>query len=137
MELSLQTPALLFPALTLIMLAYTNRFLALGTLIRTIYKEYQEKQEEKHLHQIQNLQHRLRLIRDMQVLGVLSLTSCVLCMALIYLRFQMAAHWVFGGSLVLLAGSLILSVYEIIISTRALHIQLGDLEGKSQGKTLY
>jgi hypothetical protein len=133
-DLTLNTPALLFPALTLIMLAYTNRFLALGTLIRNLYREYEESPDESRLHQIRNLRHRLRLIRDMQLLGVLSLTACVVCMALIFLGRQPAAQWVFGAGLVLLAGSLSLSAYEIIISTRALSIQLRSLEEDERGR---
>lgn len=128
MEMSLNTPALLFPALSLIMLAYTNRFLALGSLIRNLHKEYETQPSERGLLQILNLKHRLRLIRDMQVLGVLSLTSCVVCMALIFFEQQMAAKLIFAISLLLLAGSLILSTYEIFISTNALNVQLHDLE---------
>ncbi len=134
MELSLNTPALLFPALTLIMLAYTNRFLALGSLIRSLFREYETKKDELTLSQIKTLKHRLRLIRDMQFLGVLSLICCVVCMAFVYLHQQMAAQVVFAFSLLLLAGSLILSTYEIIISTKALNIQLSSLEEEEKGK---
>ena len=132
MEISLQTPALLFPALSLIMLAYTNRFLALGTLIRNLHKEYEQNHDEGRLVQIKNLRHRLRLIRDMQVLGVLSLSACVLCMCFLFLGFLMTAKWIFGVSLLLLAGSLFLSVYEILISTTALNVQLQDIEKGSE-----
>ena len=134
MELTLNTPALLFPALTLIMLAYTNRFLAISSLIRNLYREYEKEHTALMLSQIRNLKHRLRLIRDMQILGVLSLLSCVLCMALIYFQQQIAAKWVFGLGLLLLAGSLIISVYEIVISTKALNIQLSNLEEDEKGK---
>jgi hypothetical protein len=132
MEISLQTPALLFPALSLIMLAYTNRFLALGTLIRNLHREYEINHDENRLGQIKNLRHRLRLIRDMQVMGVLSLCACVLCMALLFFGLQVAAQWIFGLSLLLLAGSLLLSVYEILISTTALNILLQDIEKGSE-----
>jgi hypothetical protein len=128
LELTLNTPALLFPALTLIMLAYTNRFLAISTLIRNLYREYEKEHTDLMLSQIHNLKHRLRLIRDMQVLGVLSLLSCVFCMAFIYFQNQNVAKWIFGLGLLLLAGSLIISVYEIVISTKALNIQLSNLE---------
>ena len=128
MTISLNTPALLFPALSLIMLAYTNRFLALGSLIRNMHKEYEADHDERRIGQIKNLRHRLHLIRDMQVLGVLSLTACVLCMAFIFFGLNSSAQWIFGASLLLLAGSLILSVYEILISTTALNIQLQDFQ---------
>jgi hypothetical protein len=128
MTISLNTPALLFPALSLIMLAYTNRFLALGSLIRNMHKEYEADHDERRIGQIKNLRHRLHLIRDMQVLGVLSLTACVLCMAFIFFGLNYTAQWIFGASLLLLAGPLILSVYEILISTTALNIQLQDFQ---------
>lgn len=132
MEITLQTPALLFPALSLIMLAYTNRFLALGTLIRNLHHEYELHHDENRLVQIKNLRHRLRLIRDMQVLGVLSLSACVLCMGLLFFGLILTAKWIFGLSLILLAGSLLISVYEILISTTALNIQLKDIEKGSE-----
>lgn len=134
MELTLNTPALLFPALTLIMLAYTNRFLAISSLIRNLYREYEKERTDMMLSQIYTLKHRLRLIRDMQVMGVLSLLSCVFSMAFIYFRLQTAAQWIFGLGLLLLAGSLFVSVYEIVISTKALNIQLSNLEEEEKDK---
>jgi hypothetical protein len=134
LEIGLNTPALLFPALTLIMLAYTNRFLALGSLIRNLHREYQKEHDQITLNQIHNLKHRLRLIRNMQVLGVLSLTCCVFCMAFIFSGQQTAAQFVFGLGIFLLAGSLMISIYEIIISTKALNIQLSDIEGEEKGR---
>jgi len=133
LELTLNTPALLFPALSLIMLAYTNRFLAISSLIRNLFREYEKEQTELMLNQIRNLKHRLRLIRDMQVLGVLSLLSCVFCTALIFTQHLNAAKFIFGIGILLLAGSLIISVYEIIISTKALNIQLSTLEEEEKG----
>jgi hypothetical protein len=115
------------------MLAYTNRFLAISSLIRNLYKEYEKDHEETMLSQIHNLKHRLRLIRDMQVLGVLSLTSCVVCMAFIFFNHQFEAKIVFALSILLLAGSLSISTYEIIISTKALNIQLRNLEEEKKG----
>jgi hypothetical protein len=134
LELTLNTPALLFPALTLIMLAYTNRFLAISSLIRNLYREYEKERTDMMLSQIYNLKHRLRLIRDMQVMGVLSLLSCVFSMAFIYFRLQTAAQWIFGLGLLLLAGSLFVSVYEVVISTKALNIQLSNLEEEEKDK---
>jgi hypothetical protein len=116
------------------MLAYTNRFLAISSLIRNLYREYEKERTDMMLSQIYNLKHRLRLIRDMQVMGVLSLLSCVFSMAFIYFRLQTAAQWIFGLGLLLLAGSLFVSVYEIVISTKALNIQLSNLEEEEKDK---
>lgn len=114
------------------MLAYTNRFLALGTLIRNLHKRYEADKDATTLSQIRTLKHRLRLIRDMQILGVLSLISCVFCMVLIFFQRTDMAHFVFGLSLLLLAGSLLISVYEIILSTKALNLQLKNLEAEEK-----
>lgn len=134
MELSINTPALLFPAITLLMLAYTNRFLALASLVRTLHSEYKEQQESEILHkQIQNLHIRIRLIRNMQALGVLSFLLCVICMYLIFTTNFVAANWVFAGSLLSLLVSLIYSLAEIILSTRAIDLVLSDVQLTKQG----
>ena len=54
-ELSLTTPALLFSAISLIMLAYTNRFLAYAAVVRNLHAKYQERQDAILLDQIKNL----------------------------------------------------------------------------------
>ncbi len=126
--LTLTTPGLLFPAISLLLLAYTNRFLAIASLIRTLHARYREAQDPLVRRQIVNLRLRLRLIRDMQFLGIISFFMCVLCMYLIFREWQLAANYVFISSLLLLMVSLAMSAYEIHISTRALHLQLEDLD---------
>ena len=130
MQISINTPALLFPAITLLMLAYTNRFLALATLIRKLHSQYQDAPKDKHLlkAQIKNLRRRLTLIKQMQAGGILSFFLCVLCMLFIYLEYDAWAYGIFALSLVVLLLSLILSLDEIYISTRALEIELRDME---------
>ncbi|PTL85512.1 DUF2721 domain-containing protein [Vitiosangium sp. GDMCC 1.1324] len=128
MELTLTTPGLLFPTVSLLLLAFTNRFLALAALIRNMYAQYKTQPDPVLLPQIRNLQLRLRLIRDMQFLGVSSLFLCVVCMLLLFAGMRQAGEYVFVGSLLLMLGSLALSIREIQISIRALQIQLGDLE---------
>jgi len=130
MEMSINTPALLFPAITLLMLAYTNRFLALATLIRNLHGKYKQGHEDPDLlrGQIKNLKRRMTLIKQMQATGVLSFFSCVLCMFFFYIRYEVMAYSIFGISLVLLLISLALSLNEIFLSTKALEIELGDME---------
>ena len=130
MELTLTTPGLLFPTVSLLLLAYTNRFLALAALIRNMYAQYKAHPDPLLLPQIENLKVRVRLIRDMQFLGVSSLFLCVVCMLLLFAGMSRPAEAVFAGSLLLMLGSLALSIWEIQISIRALQIQLGDLEHK-------
>jgi len=136
MELTLNVPAFIFPTVSLLMLAYTNRFLALATLIRSLHERYQREPNPGILAQMQNLRLRLRvrLIRDMQAVGVLSLFLSVASMFFILERHMRLATWLFGGSLVLLMISLALSMAEIYTSIRALNIQLGDMTEKEAGE---
>jgi Zn-dependent membrane protease YugP len=134
MDLPLSTPSLLFPAVSLLLLAYTNRFLSLANLVRALYADYQKNHEAQVLAQIQNLRLRISLIQSMQTSGVLSLLFCTLSMLLIYLGVNQLAAGIFGFSLLLMIVSLFLSVWEIHISTRALRILLSDLEDSHREK---
>lgn len=129
-ELTLTTPALLFSAISLIMLAYTNRFLAYAQLVRNLHARYLERKDRVLLWQIRNLRKRLTLTRAMQVFGISSLLLCVGTMFLVYVGWQTFAEVVFGVALLLLIASLALLIWEIQISTRALDLHLGDMEGE-------
>jgi hypothetical protein len=128
-EISINTPALLFPAITLLMLAYTNRFLALASLIRNLHTKYKQVGEERAIikEQIQNLKKRLLLVKQMQGSGIISFFLCVLCMLFIFLGYQLMAYSAFGLSLLFLLLSLGLSLNEILISTKALEIELKNM----------
>ena len=127
-ELTLTTPALLFSAISLIMLAYTNRFLAYAATVRNLHDSYLEKKEASFLHQIKNLRRRLSLTRYMQIFGILSLLLCVLTMLLIYISFKVLAVWIFGLALILLIVSLALLIREIQISSQSLDHHIADIE---------
>ena len=130
-DITLNAPALLFPTISLLMLAYTNRFLALASLIRNLHAKYKKEADPVALQQIKHLRLRVRLIRDMQALGVLSLMLCVVCIYFIFNNDPLAAKITFMISLFLLIVSLMLSLYEIFTSIKALNIQLEDItEGK-------
>ena len=128
-QISINTPALLFPAITLLMLAYTNRFLALATLIRNLHAKYKQIHEDREIikAQITNLKRRLVLVKQMQAMGIISFFFCVLSMLSFYLEFERWAIAIFGLSLLSLLLSLALSLNEIFISTRALEIELKDM----------
>jgi len=128
MELTLNAPALLFPTVSLLLLAYTNRFLAIAALIRSLHAQYKTEPSPLILAQIKNLRLRVKLIRDMQVLGVFSLFLSALCMLLIFQENILLAKYVFGASLLVLMASLCISIAELYISIKALNIQLGDME---------
>ena len=127
-ELTLTTPALLFSAISLIMLAYTNRFLAYASVIRNLHDKYLQKQDESLIQQIKNLKIRLNLTRWMQIFGITSLLLCVLTMFLIYIDQHIVAVWIFGIALVLLILSLALLIREIQISAKALQLHISDIE---------
>lgn len=127
--LNLTTPALLFPAISLLLLAYTNRFLHLATLIRKLHVQQLETPSPILMGQITNLRHRVRLIKHMQSLGVFSLFLCVLCMFVLFAGFDLAGKVIFGISLLALLVSLGLSLREIHISVIAINLELSDLEG--------
>lgn len=129
MELQLSTPALLFSAITLLMLAFTNRFLAIATLIRGLHKNFlKEPESELIVEQIHNLRRRLTLIKNMQLFGVFSFLMCIVCMYLLFLGYTAAANWVFVASMLSLLISLMISLVEIQISTKALNLELSDME---------
>jgi hypothetical protein len=129
MELNLTTPALLFPAISLLLLAYTNRFLTIASLIRQLHSSYREKPRPETLGQIQNLRKRVVLIKNMQLYGIISLLLSVVCMFMIYAGLAIAGYLTMGLSLILLMISLAMSVREIQISVRSLDILLSDMEG--------
>jgi len=130
MDISINTPALLFPAISLVMLAYTNRFLALSSRVRSLHDKYQNHEQKHIIHgQIKNLRYRLKLIKNMQALGVITFLSCILCMFFIYQQYTLAANIVFAFSLISFSASLALSLLEIQLSTKALELELSDMEG--------
>lgn len=131
MDISINTPALLFPAITLLMLAYTNRFLAVASLIRKLHAHYQEtakENQEKLKQQIISLRRRLYLVKQMQAGGILSFFLSALTMLFISLELRVLAYGSFALSLLVLLISLALCLNEIYISTRALEIELKGME---------
>lgn len=128
MELTISTPALLFSTVSLLMIAFTNRFLAIASLIRDLHEKFRTNPETVYVDQIKNLHRRLRLIRNIQILAVLSLLVSAICMFLIYRGNQVAAGYLFGAALLLQISALLVSVVEISISINALQIELSDME---------
>ncbi len=132
MNINLTTPALLFPAVSLLMLAFTNRFLALAALIRTLHADYEKGPSARIAAQIANLRHRVYLIRNMQAFGITSMLLAVVCMFCLFEGWIRAGNIVFGLSLLALIGSLLLSLREIQLSVNALEVQLADMEQKGK-----
>ena len=132
--LDLTTPSLLFSAISLILLAYTNRFLSYASVVRALKEKHQQTHDPKDIAQIANLRKRLYLTRSMQILGILSLLLCVIAMFFIYVSWQVFAAWIFGIALLLLAASLGVCIWEINISVKAVEIHLEDISSKEKLK---
>lgn len=130
MTLSLTTPGLLFPAISLLLLAYTNRFLVLAQLIRQLHGNNRDQVHDIVLRQIKNLRRRILLTKVMQALGVLSFILCAASMFWIFYGYPLLGEWFFGASLISLTGSLLVSLYEILISTQAIEMELEDMSPK-------
>ena len=130
MRLTIETPALLFSATSLILLAYTNRFLTIASIVRSLKKNYDNEANKSILLEIQNLNLRITLIRYMQLFGVLCLFLSVFAMLLLFFELKLAAIYFFGFSMLALLISLGISFWEISISVNALRVHLSDLVKK-------
>lgn len=128
MEISLTTPALLFPAISLLMLAYTNRFLTIATIIRNLHDRYRNEATDNLRGQIDNLRYRIYLIRNMQIFGVLSLLFCVISMFALFAGWVAGGQWTFAIALILMIVSMLISLRELMISVGALDLLLMELE---------
>jgi hypothetical protein len=131
MDISINTPALLFPAISLVMLAYTNRFLALSNRVRSLHDKYVENQtHNKTIHaQIKSIRYRLKLIKHMQTLGVITFIACIFCIFFVYINEMLFANIFFAISLIAFTISLIISLIEVQLSNKAIELQLSDIEG--------
>ena len=132
MDISLTTPALLFPTVSLLMLAYTNRFLTLATIIRNLHDRYKNDQNDNLLGQIANLRYRVYLIRNMQIFGVLSLLFCVISTFALFAGWIAGGQWSFAIALLLMIVSMLISLRELQISVGALDLLLVELEDEEK-----
>ncbi len=128
MNISITTPALLFPAISVLFLAYANRFLAIANRIRDLHNRFNKTHNPVTEKQINSLKQRIRLIISMQILAVTGIISCVMTMALIYLGLQELANILFILAISLIVLSLLTSIIELLISTKALNYELEDME---------
>src|SRR4051812_23504731 len=113
MQIEISTPALLFPAISLLMLAYTNRYIGVATVIRQLHASHSKTPKPVYLREIANLRKRIRLIRDMQSCGVLGLILCTSCMFLLFRGYYWIGAVMFGASIVCMLVSLMISFVEI------------------------
>jgi hypothetical protein len=128
MQITITTPALLFPAISLLLLAYTSRFLALAALMRDLWSKHKLQPDNNIRGQIQNIRIRLKIIRNMQILGALSFFLCVFSMLVLFIGKIILGEVLFGISLLLLMASLAMSIWELQISIDALNLQVKEFE---------
>ena len=133
MTIDITTPSLLFPTISLLMLAHTNRHLALTSTIRQLHSQYRQNHEAHYLGQIASLRRRIKLVRNMQLLGISSLLLCTVCMLCIFIDQAHVALWVFCVSVLAMMASLVFSLLEIGQSVRAIDLHLTDLEETARG----
>lgn len=130
MDFNLQTPTLLFSAISLLMLAYTNRFVVIANLIRELYAQHTKEPSDITFEQLANLRKRMRIIRNMQIFGGISFFFSVLSLLLLFASLDLFAKVAFGISIIMLLISLFLLIMELQISVHALNIQLKDFDSK-------
>jgi len=128
MDISITTPALLFPAISVLFLAYANRFLAIANRTRELHDRFKKTQSPVAKKQIASLRRRIQLIITMQILAVAGIISCIMTMALIYAGMQAVANIIFIVAMVLIVLSLLTSITELWISTKALNFELEDMD---------
>lgn len=133
--MNITTPALLFPAISLLLLAYTNRFLTLAQVIRQLNASH-DRGAALVQRQLPGLKKRIMLTQYMQGFGVFSFLLCALAMLALFLEAEVTGKWLFGASLLTLTLSLLLSLVEVLISTEALSLVVEDLEraGQDEGE---
>jgi len=133
--MTITTPSLLFPAISLLLLAYTNRFVVLTNVIRQLSNSTEENAELQVLvrRQMDNLRLRIQVIRRMQAFGVLSFVLCTLSMFALLMQWSIAGQLLFANSLILLVISLLFSFYEVNISTEAINIELEKFDARVGG----
>lgn len=136
-QLNFNAPGLLFPAISLLMLAYTNRFLGLTSASRNLVSQYRATPDVRLLRQVESLRERLSLVRLTQAVGVTSLLCCTGCLFALFLDSQSAARIAFGGALFFMLMSLGISLREIYLSVRAINIEFDSLlrDAASDAKT--
>jgi len=128
MDITITTPALLFPAISVLFLAYSNRFLAIASRIREQHNLFNKTQSPVAKKQIHSLRLRIRFIIAMQLLAVIGIICCIVAMGLIFDGLQYYGNLTFGLSMAFIVLSLLASIGELLLSTKALNIELEDME---------
>lgn len=128
MTLTLNEPALIFPAIAILMLGYINRYIGTAGVIRTFKKDYDSGYKHNNLtKQLDILKKRIELSRLMLTSASSALLFACLSMYLIFQDMQDAGQIIFGLSLIAMIISLIFSLYETSLSNKSLLIEVSDV----------
>lgn len=128
MDIAINTPALLFPAITILFLAYSNRFLTIATRIREKHADFNKTHSPVAAKQIMSFRLRLRYIVAMEMFAVLGIISCTIAMGFIFYGLQNYGNIAFAISMLFIVLSLLASIIELFFSMKALNIELEDME---------
>jgi len=135
MEITLTTPALLFPAISLLLLAFTNRYITVANVIRTLKNQFDKGDRSDNLDlQLKSLYGRIEIIRYIQQLGIGSLLFASLSMFLIFANLQLIGKLSFCISLILLIASMFLSLHETTLSNKAIELEIKTILDKEKPK---
>jgi hypothetical protein len=133
MEITLTTPALLFPAISLLLLAFTNRYITVANVIRTLKNQFDKGDRSDNLDlQLKSLYERIEIIRYMQQFGIGSLLFASISMFLIFANLQLLGKVSFGISLILLIASMFLSLHETTLSNKAIELEIKTILKKEK-----
>ena len=134
MDLNISTPGLIFPSISFLLIAYSNRFLAIATLIRDLKTKFSENKAEILLKQIKNLRYRLKLIRWMQAVAVFGMLLALLSIFSLYLELDLIGKIFFVSAVISITTSLSIALVEIMFSGRALDLELEDIQDHMREK---
>ena len=124
MTLTYSTIALLFPAIPLMFLVYSNTSNAVGVRMRELFElSSSKKLTEKHFKRVQAeteyLGHRLSLLRSAQITAGITFLFNILTLVGIYIENQDLAQILFACAVIAMMCSISLYLVEIIITVRA------------------
>lgn len=124
-----------FPAISLLLLAFTNSYITVANVIRSLKNQFDKGDRSDNLDlQLKSLYGRIEIIRYMQQFGIGSLLFASLSMFLIFANLQLLGKLSFGISLILLIASMFLSLHETTLSNKAIELEIKTILNKEKPK---
>ena len=122
--------AIMFPAIPLMMSVFSNRFHTLSVLIRSMHDQikYKKQSPAKIKKQFAILESRVTLLRRAQIFMGLSFLLNMFSVLLLFIQQENIAKIFFAICLFSIIIALIVYLYEITLSSKALNYHLSDLE---------